>query len=276
MQRKLCIENLEDRRVLATLIINTPDDEALSGGIGDDDGNLTLREAVAIVNGSYSPTALNGDKLQIDENVVGGVPTEPLGTNDKIVFHPDVFGTGPGKADTIYLLHGELEITRSVIIDGAGVVNVDVNSVPTPTPGPGWLGLTIDASTFLGNTEAVGDGARIFNISLYGVGRSVEIRDLSLTGGDPADSGGAIYASVGTESDLKLSRLYVHDNQSRGHGGGVYADVSSGRFDVLDVIAENNHLTTNEFNSTQPRMGGGVALLNYGGAVSVERLVARS
>jgi hypothetical protein len=68
-------------------------------------------------------------KIQIDEKIVGGAPTEPLGVNDKILFDSRRFGQ---KVDRINLVHGELTITRPVIVDGAGVVTV--GGVPTPGP----------------------------------------------------------------------------------------------------------------------------------------------
>ncbi len=43
-KRSLRYEALEDRRVLATLIVNVAPDYALIGGEGNDNGELTLRE----------------------------------------------------------------------------------------------------------------------------------------------------------------------------------------------------------------------------------------
>lgn len=215
----LSIEWLEDRRVLATLIVNSNTDAALISGAGVNDGLLTLREAVAVVNGTYLPPASTPAPNEDSDQIIG-----PIGANDKIVFDSSVFGPN-GSASKIELLHGELTIENSVIIDGSGY-NVMTDMADDSV---GWENLTIDASTYTGNTSADSDGARIFNINMLGssTAESVEITDLSLKGGDPDDHGGAIYAglnSTGGADDLKLSRLYVYDNQSSKSGGGIYVN----------------------------------------------------
>ncbi|MEN0111375.1 MAG: hypothetical protein AAF805_11695 [Planctomycetota bacterium] len=138
-RRTLSIEALEDRRVLATLIVNTSDDFANDQNNGD----LTLREAIRIVNGDYilPPGSTTDDAAQVLLHDGQGNPT-PLGTNDKIVFDDSVFGTAQGQEDTIELLHGELLITNSVVIDGADGFGMDDGADDL-----GWSGLTIDAGT---------------------------------------------------------------------------------------------------------------------------------
>lgn len=109
--RNAKFELLEDRRMLAVLTVNSFADSASN----IDNGTLTLREAIAVVNDAYNPFLINGDLLQIDD--LGGA--EPIGTNDKIVFAQSLSGK------TIRLDEGisgptqgkELTITNSVIID---------------------------------------------------------------------------------------------------------------------------------------------------------------
>jgi hypothetical protein len=57
---RLGFERLEDRRVLATLTVSVSSD----GPIANNDGNLTLREAIAYVNGTSEADA--GDLVHID------------------------------------------------------------------------------------------------------------------------------------------------------------------------------------------------------------------
>jgi hypothetical protein len=64
-------EQLEDRAMLATLTVSVNGD----GSILPNDGNLTLREAIAYVNGDAEPLA--GDLAHISGTI---------GQNDKIVF----------------------------------------------------------------------------------------------------------------------------------------------------------------------------------------------
>lgn len=123
--RKITSERLEDRRMLATLVVNSDADTLLPVN----DGDLTLREAIQYVSGEVVPSL---DRLAFD--------FANLGTNDRIVFDDSVFGSGPGQIDTIELLHGELSISNSVEINGAdGFGTVDNLS------DLGWSGLTIDA-----------------------------------------------------------------------------------------------------------------------------------
>ncbi len=121
-------EQLEDRRLLATISVTLASDAASPA----DDGEITLREAITYVNTQVVPP---NDLATINGN---------LGTNDKIVFDPSVFAS----PQTITLTAGELAITNSVIIDASMLTS-----------------LTIDAS---GNDNNVnvdnGGGSRIFNI----------------------------------------------------------------------------------------------------------------
>lgn len=72
-------ERLEHRRVLATLTVNTAADSVPD----DNDGVLTIREAIAYVNGDETPDT--GDLAQI--NGTPGVP----GVVDRIIFADSVF-----------------------------------------------------------------------------------------------------------------------------------------------------------------------------------------
>jgi hypothetical protein len=57
--RPMRIEQLEDRSMLATLTLSVNTD----GAIANNDGNLTIREAIAYVNGTATPDA--GDLAHI-------------------------------------------------------------------------------------------------------------------------------------------------------------------------------------------------------------------
>ncbi|MCA9238855.1 MAG: hypothetical protein KDA37_01590 [Planctomycetales bacterium] len=254
-------EPLEDRRLLAIIPVSLYAD---AENPTDLDNGITLREAITYVNTRDVPA---GDLARIDL-------TDPLGTNDRIDFDSSVFGPN-GSASKIELLHGELLIENSVVIDGSGY-NVTTGM---PDNSVGWENLTIDASTYTGNTSADSDGARIFNINMLGssTAESVEITDLSLKGGDPDDHGGAIYAglnSTGGADDLKLSRLYVYDNQSSKSGGGIYVNADQSSLEIEDVILEGNALVGDNSGSEQ-RLGGGAAIVSNAGNITLDKVVAR-
>ncbi|MEO0529351.1 MAG: hypothetical protein AAF266_02110 [Planctomycetota bacterium] len=169
---------------------------------------------------------------------------------DIIKFDPEVFGTpttaDPLLEDTITLLHGELQITNPLVIDGAALVDVD--GLGTRVPGPGWQNLTIDAN----------NNGRVFDIQLVsGVAEEVTVRELSLTGGN-ATQGGAINVNLpGAGDRVVLERLNVHDNRASDRGGGIKGLVGSGGGDVeiTDNVLEGNTATTSP-TAFDPAKGG--------------------
>lgn len=146
--RSLGLELLEDRRVLATLTLNvTHDDTDQFGNPLVNDGDLTLRDAIAYINGDFDP-----QQNDIQSNGVVHIDlTEGWGTNDKIII-PSSIGS------TITLTEEEMEIKRSVELQG---------------PGSGML--TIDADS---DDDGVGD-SRIFYIS---DGLVDSLQDVSISG----------------------------------------------------------------------------------------------
>jgi hypothetical protein len=116
-------ESLESRCMLATVTVNSRDDFATF----DNNGSLTLREAIAIVNGQYVPEDLFGqpdDFGQIDDILT-------LGTNDKIVFAPSLFdeeGKAKIELENKWNLasNSALEVRRGVIIEAPDVKEVEI------------------------------------------------------------------------------------------------------------------------------------------------------
>ena len=98
--RKLRLETLEDRRMLATMVVTELGDGSLNNLAGD--GQLSLREAVAAIN-----TGAPVDGV--------GPASGQFGLNDAIVFNSDLFA---GSAKTLSLTAGQLELQSSVILFG--------------------------------------------------------------------------------------------------------------------------------------------------------------
>ena len=124
--------------------------------------------------------------------------------NETINFDPALTMSSPG---TIVLEHGELSITKSLAIQGPGanLLKIDASgNDPTPTVNNG-------------------DGSRVFNVADGIFGQfDVAISGLALTGGDMADSGGAIRNA----ENLTVTNLVINGNSagttSAGyHGGGI-------------------------------------------------------
>jgi hypothetical protein len=122
---------------------------------------------------------------------------------DVIVFDPKLFAAGSG---TILLTHGQLALTDSLTITG-----------------PGAELLTIDASGNDPTPEVKnGDGSRIFEAlrTAATIIQGIEIRGLTLTGGDVAGNGGAILSNA---SSLVLVMAKVTGNATTVDGGGIWA-----------------------------------------------------
>ena len=220
--RSLGVERLEDRRVLATLTVNVTSDAALdSFGDGLDDGSLTLREAIAAANGTYTPVNPSGDLLQIDQT------TDPLGQNDVIVFDfdadPAFSGITGDPADDIRkakitLLHSvttnsnelnALEVTRSVTIDGGAGRELEIS--------------------------AAGLNRRVMEIDVSPTTQElVTLKNLAITDGDLTEPGGFTQnareggAGVYVRGEIVVDTVRFENNHvTDGNGGGLYVDALS-------------------------------------------------
>ena len=105
--RRLRIEPLEDRRLLAALTVNSASDVTLAG-----DGLVTLREAIV---------AANADTTTDLGHTGAGA--------DTIVFDPAAFAT----PQTLALTQGEMAITEALTMQRAGPGSAD-DRWPTPVP----------------------------------------------------------------------------------------------------------------------------------------------
>ena len=177
-KRRLGLEPLEDRRVLATLTVTT----------AADDGPGSLRSIIA------------------ESNASAGINT--------ICFSDDLAG------EVISLSSGAIDITGAVIIDGDSVSG----------------GITIDASASdLTPGFEDGAGSRVFNVDdgNAAVEIVVQMRNLTITGGDVTGDGGAILSS----EDLQLFDSTVSGSSATGDGGGIS---SSGQLLIEDTTFVNN------------------------------------
>lgn len=201
--RRLRLEPLEERRVLAALTVTTNLDV-----VDLADGELSLREAIFAANTVAGPDTINFD-----------------------------FGNdGP---ETIVLTQGELAITDSLTITGAGA---------------GLL--TIDATgNDLTPDQDNGDGSRVFNV-YDGTGSApidVTIEGLTITGGDVTGAGGGVL----NFETLKLTDVAVRGNSATRAGGGINQGDTGGGNGSLTVL--RSEISANR-STTGSYVGGGVAI----------------
>jgi hypothetical protein len=152
---------------------------------------------------------------------------------DLITFDEALFANGPA---TIELTQGELEVVDKVSILG-------------PTNGK----LTISAE---GNDPTPhinnGDGSRVFHIKSVAIPNSpfyggtfpsLQISNVTLSGGDVDGQGGAIWVSPGTfvvnSNGAFVDDVLIVDNHATGNGGGI-AVSSAGTLSINNSTLTNN------------------------------------
>jgi len=151
----------------------------------DQDDVMTLREAVLEANDSP------------DVSIIDFAP----GLNGEII----TLGKDANGNPTFT---GELFISESVTIDASMLA----------------AGITIDAGNGMDEMPGTGDGSRIFHIQSFGATTNVLLDGLTLTGGDPGQSGGAILSAG---ANLTIQNSTISGNtagwpQGGGDGGGVH------------------------------------------------------
>ena len=201
--RRLHVEALEDRRMLATFSVTNLLDGPVTAA-GDLPGSL--RQAIFDANNS-------GGADEIDLSSVSG---------------------------TLLMTEGEFEITEALTISG-----------------PGMNVLTIDAGNGQDGLFATADGFRVFNIDngLNGVFEYVEIRGVTISGGDSTDGQGGGIRSLEhlTLSESRVSGNATLDGISSGTGAGVFAYL--GDLKVYKSFISNNAMQGENFGQLR---GGGI------------------
>ena len=188
-RRRLNVEPLEDRRLLAVFTVNTSIDRPdLSPGDGVVDtgvpGEVTLRAAVMEAN------ALGGNNM-VDLDGIAAVLT--------------IAGAGGGAGD-LNLDFGTLEIANGVIDAGGdtGIMDRVISSGSGAT-----LNLT---NVGIQGGRATGDGGGVMasgGLGLFGV---------TFTDNRTPDNGGGLYAAGSTSINLSL----FENNTAGGNGGGMF------------------------------------------------------
>jgi predicted outer membrane repeat protein len=217
-RRRLRLEPLEDRRLLAALLVNSPLDNTVAG-----DGFVTLREAILAAN-SDTTTDL-GHKGNFADTIS--------------------FDFGHDGPQTIELTMGQLTIGSDLSIVGAGshLLTIDASGSDTmPDVDNGTGSRVFDISL----RPIIGWNVTLRKMTLTGGdtnGRGGAIQaaghlmldDVSIVGNFASNHGGAIY----TTHRLNVSDSEIVDNHSRGSGGGIHVVGSQ------SLLLSNAHIAGN-------------------------------
>jgi predicted outer membrane repeat protein len=262
--RYLRLELMEDRRMLATLTVNSLADTHINT-----DGVLTLREAVEVVQ--------LGDKSGLDSLTATNQVIGTLGSSDTINFA----STLNGGTITLSLLLGEIGFSKSLTIDASGLNNGITVNGNDPTPGHTGSGIRIfsitDTSTAgidpplveivgltLKKADAFGDGGAI-----YSQGKLV-IRDCNIIE-NQADRGAAVFVNVAgggatSRNVLTIENCDIEDNEAF-NGAGVYV-VAGGADANTDIVAISGGTITNN-TGLSSASGGGIYAELYGASMTI-------
>lgn len=215
--RRLFLEPLESRSLLATIIVTSLADEVAS------DGQVTLREALQAANTNAS--------------VDGSAAGQAAPTLDKIVFAEGLIGT-------ISLVNGELSPQETVAIEGPGPDFLAISGGSGLTQsrvfafrGTGantyvLSGVTVKDGNGKGVNEGFGGAINFFDADDKLTVINTVIRDSSaLTGGT---NGGGLFAD---SSIIDLTNVTVTNNFAQFGGGLAFLEVDGSLTNV--TISEN-------------------------------------
>jgi hypothetical protein len=233
--RRLFLENLEDRSLMATLTVNTTADGRVA------DGHLSLREAIAVINLQTTAELDAGGLAQVSGT---------LGNHDTVLFESAL---GP-----ITLTSAQIRLARNVDIDGGEGITIQRSSAVGTADFRIFevlQGVTAELRALkLSNgfeTNLNGGGA-----VLIAGGTDITLRDVTIADNTTTLVGGGIYLNGG---NLLLINSTVSGNTAttNGTGGGI-AVLGAGTIDIVNSTISGNATKTS---------GGGIE--NFGGVVNV-------
>ncbi len=264
-KRRVLVEALEDRRLLAAYVVDTLSDEVVV------DGMISLREAIQSANDN---AAANADVVAGDLD------------GDTITFA----GALSGGTINLAVALGELSITDDLTINGsAGVASSRI----TIDAGDNSRIFNVDTSVVTGTNSAValselivtngdaggGNGGGISEVdspltltnvditssnALVGGGISGEGGSVTVTGGtisgNTATSGGGI--TVLGDASLVISNSTIENNSAASDGGGIF--VNEGSVATVDGGTISNNTASGALAGD-----GGGGIINFGGTLTI-------
>ncbi|MEM7478317.1 MAG: Calx-beta domain-containing protein, partial [Planctomycetota bacterium] len=199
-RRRLSMEALESRRVLATFLVTTLDDGPIDSTAGD--GQLSLREAIEAANMNISvdgsPVGMEGEfldgfELVMDEILFDGNLQGELNLTEGVFLLEDSVRIRGNGADRVALNAGGASRHFEFAADASGTVEVN--------------------NLTLRNGNATGDGGAILMSEQSGL----FLTGMNFTNNSASGNGGAV-----ASRSLIIKRSSFVDNSAGGDGGGLF------------------------------------------------------
>jgi hypothetical protein len=288
--RQLRVEPLEDRRLLATLTVNSPLDNVIAA-----DGLVTLREAILAANADATTdlghTGDGADTILFDFGHDG--PQTMLLTEGQLAITDSLtidgygadlltidaghgadgeFATGDGFR-IFNVDDGKFNTTSQVEINGLTLTGGDagssneggairsveslriVESAITGNASDGYGGGAIssyEGNLYVANSTISGNRG-FYGAAIYQYANSLVVISSNISGNHSKARGGGIW---GWESDIRVTRSTISGNSSRMSGGGISGFGVEVR--VVESTIDDNHATTPGAD------GGGIYIANNG------------
>ncbi len=277
-RRRVLVELLEDRRLLATFTVVTGGD---AGSGTCTAGQCTLRDAVIAANGSAG-----ADEIRFHPSVTGTISLTAAGGELQVTDPVSIIGPGAGQL-TVQADAAATEFRVMDVLPGGGDVAIEgltltggrvlseaggaIRFQSTDT-------LTIRSSTITGNQAANGGGI----YSLYE--GNVVITDSSVSGNTAVyGAGGGVQA---VDGDITVTSSVIDSNEALNSGGGLFAQ-HGGNVTLTDSDLTNNRVTYAGYNGAglnggdgnvtitgstitgNTSAGDGGGIYNYGGTVTI-------
>jgi hypothetical protein len=199
----LRFEPLEDRRVLAALVVNSPLDNTIAA-----DGLVTLREAILAANNDtttdFGHTGSGADEITFDFGHDG--PETITLTAGQLVINSDLVITGASR--DLLTIDAAGNDTLPDVDNGSGSRVFDI----LPGRASGW-NVTLSGVALTGG-DVSGRGGAIQSAGF------LILDDVMMFGNAAGDDGGAVYAT----QRLAILNTDILDNATGGSGGAIYAD----------------------------------------------------
>ncbi len=247
LTRSLHVEQLEDRRMLATFTVVNPFDL-------QDDGNGMLE----VVPGSLRAAIESAEEFDDADTIVfSGFqfdnPTSISLQRDMdmfgelaITFPVNIIGPGPGKL-SIFAAPGRRIFN---VNDGGDDVDIAVSI----------SGLTLSGGSAAG-ADAEGQGGAIFNTE------NLSLTNVVISNSTASSGGGGIFHDIG---NLRIERSLIQDNTSQLGGGGIQNGATADQSDNFPTTTiSNSTITGNAANGGDSGYGGGI--FNIAGTVNIEQ-----